>query len=465
MISSICNRRPSRAGAAAFVVAGLCLSVQAAAAAPGPDVTHFTLKNGLEVVVIPDRRVPVVTHMMWYKVGAADEEPGKSGLAHFLEHLMFKGTQKNPAGRFSQVVATIGGQENAFTSSDYTGYFQRVTRDKLRQMMEFEADRMTGLVLADEHVKPELNVVLEEQNQRVANNPGARLGEQIQAALYLNHPYGRPVIGWRNEIETLNREDALAFYRKHYTPNNAVVVIAGDVGADEVKTLAEQTYGRVARRSEPPARIRPQEPTQTFAARTVTLADPRVAQPSLQRNYLVPSARTAKPGVSEALEVLSHILGSGSNSRLYRALVVDRQIAVNVGAWYQGAALDDTRFGVSGTPRPNVTLQQLEEAIDSVIAELADKGVTPEEIERAKTRLVADAVFAQDSQSTLARWYGVALTTGLTVAQVQSWPERVRAVTAEQVRDAARTWLDKRRSVTGFLIKDSGAGPAEERRS
>src|SRR5436305_12550860 len=185
-------------------------SATASAAYGSAEVSHFTLANGLEVVVVPDHRAPVVTHMIWYKVGAADETPGKSGLAHFLEHLMFKGTEKNPGGRFSQVVATIGGQENAFTAADYTAYFQRVPREQLKQMMTFEADRMTGLVLTDDCVRPELSVVLEEQNMRVANNPSARLGEQMEAALYLNHPYGRPVIGWRHEIEALNREDALA---------------------------------------------------------------------------------------------------------------------------------------------------------------------------------------------------------------------------------------------------------------
>src|SRR3977135_2365194 len=202
-----------------------------------PDVSHFSLANGLDVIVIPDHRTPVVTHMVWYRVGGADETAGKSGLAHFLEHLMFKGTKKNPKGLFSQTVATIGGQENAFTSNDYTGYFQRVAREQLRKMMEFESDRMTGLTLNEEEVKPELQVVLEEQNMRVANNPGARLDEQMEAALYLNHPYGRPVIGWRQELEKLTRDDALAFYRRFYTPNNAILVVAGDVTAEEVRKL------------------------------------------------------------------------------------------------------------------------------------------------------------------------------------------------------------------------------------
>src|ERR1700734_1244239 len=260
----------------------------AARAQAAPTVTDFKLDNGLEVVVIPDHRAPVVTHMIWYKVGAADETPGKSGLAHFLEHLMFKGTAKNPGATFAQDIAEIGGQENAFTGSDYTGFFQRVPRAHLKEMMAFEADRMTGLVLSDDVVEPELKVVLEEQNMRVANNPAGRLGEQIAAALYLTHPYGRPVIGWRQEIEKLTRDDALAFYRRFYTPNNAVVVVAGDVTADEVKTDAEETYGKVAERTPSNPRVRPAEPVQE-APRTVTLADSRVEQPSVTRDYLVPS--------------------------------------------------------------------------------------------------------------------------------------------------------------------------------
>jgi zinc protease len=418
-----------------------------------PNIAHFTLANGLEVVVIPDHRTPVVTHMLWYRVGAADETPGKTGLAHFLEHLMFKGTKKNPQGLFSQTVSDIGGQENAFTSSDYTGCFQRASREHLKMLMEFESDRMTGLELTDDVVKPELQVVLEEQNMRVANNPGARLSEQMEATLYLNHPYRRPIIGWRQEIEKLNREDALAFYRRFYTPNNAILIVAGDVTAEEVKKLAEETYGKVERVTEVAPRHRPQEPAQV-ASRTVTFADPRVTQPSVQRYYLVPSYTSAKPGESEALEILSHILGRGSNSRLYDALVVEKGIAVTAGAGYSGSALDDTRLYISGTPKPGTRLTQLEDAIDAVITELAQNGITQDELTRAKTRLIAEAVYAQDSQGTLARWYGAALTTGGSVEQVQGWPDRLRAVTAEQVRDAARRWLDKRRSVTGYLVKD-----------
>jgi zinc protease len=275
----------------------------------------------------------------------------------------------------------------------------------------------------------------------------------MDAALYLNHPYGRPVIGWRREIEALTRDDALAFYRRFYTPNNAVLVVAGDVTADEVKTLAEETYGKVQPVAEIGPRHRPQEPVQE-AARTVTLSDPRVAQPSLQRYYLAPSYTTARPGEGEALDVLAHILGRGSNSRLYQTLVVDRGIAVNAGANYDGTALDPTKFVLCGTPKPGTSLAQLEDAIDGILTEVVDKGVTDAELERAKTRLVADAAYAQDNQSTLARWYGAALTTGGTVESIQSWPNRIKAVTAQQVRETAHQLLDKRRSVTGYLVKD-----------
>ena len=444
-------------------VAGIvaALSLPALAASEGK-VADFTLSNGLQLVVIPDHRAPVVTHMIWYEVGAADETPGKSGLAHFLEHLMFKGTAKHPAGQFSQVVSRIGGRENAFTSYDYTAFFQRVPSAKLKTVMEFEADRMNGLQLTDAVVLPERNVILEEQNMRVRNNPRARLGEQIDAALYLNSPYGRPVIGWRHEMEGLTRDDAIGFYRRFYGPNDAIVVIAGDVEPQEALKFAEETYGKVPRNNNIVPRRRPEEP-KPVAVRSLTLADPRVEEPLLQREYLVPSFHTAKHGESAALEVLAHILGSGSNSRLYNTLVVNKQMAVGAGAWYQSDALDMSKFTVYGAPRPGVTLPQLEAATDAVIEQVIDKGVTPAELERSKNKLIADAVYAHDSQRSMAQWYGESLATGATVADVEHWPDRIRAVTADQVQQAARHWLDKRRSVTGYLIKDTS--PQAEKRS
>jgi zinc protease len=453
-----------RFAAAAFA---LCVSATGAFAQTtfnSEPPASFTLANGLQVLVIQDHRTPVVTQMVWYKVGSADETPGKSGLAHFLEHLMFKGTAKHPVGEFSQTVLKIGGNENAFTSTDYTGYFQRVPRDQLAKMMEFEADRMTGLILKDENVLPERDVVLEEYNMRVANNPEARLNEQIMAALYLNHPYGRPVIGWHHEIEKLDREDALAFYRRFYAPNNAILVIAGDVEVKDVRPMVEETFGKVpAQPAIPATRVRPQEPV-PVAPRTVTLADPHVEQPTVKRYYLVPSATTAAPDESAALDVLAQLMGNGSNSYLYRALVVDRPLAVAASNSYMGTSLDPTQFSISVAPRPGVEFATVEQIVDSVIADVAQNPVRAEDLERVKTQLIAEAVYAQDNQATMARWYGGGLTSGLSVEDIRSWPDRIRAVTADQVRAAAQKWLDKKRSVTGYLIKDN-TPKREEKRS
>jgi zinc protease len=447
---------------AAMAVAGAAtlLSPRGAQAEQGPQVVRFSLQNGMDCVVIPDHRAPVVTQMVWYRVGSADEEQGRSGLAHFLEHLMFKGTKKNPAGVFSKTLAALGGQENAFTSNDYTAYYQRVSRDHLEDVMAFEADRMTGLVLNDNVVNSERDVVLEERRMRTDNSPAAQLGEEIQAALFVNHPYGRPVIGWEKEIEALNREQALAFYRRYYAPNNAILVIAGDVTPDEVKKLAEKIYGPIPRNDAILARHRPAEP-EARADRRVVLADGRVAQPSLTRNYLAPSYHTAKPGEAEAIDVLAHVLGTGSLSRLYRKLVIETKIAASAGAWYGGVAYDTTRLGISATPLPGVALKDLDKAIDGVIAEVVANGITAEELARAKTKLVADVVYSWDDPFTLARMYGAALTTGLSVETIQEWPDRIRAVTADQVQEAAKKWLASRHHVTGYLVKPPA--PPEKR--
>src|SRR5258705_8779680 len=453
---------------AASLFAALVLSASGAFAqttvTSEPPAT-FTLPNGLQVLVIQDHRTPVVTQMVWYKVGSADETPGKSGLAHFLEHLMFKGTSKHPAGEFSQTVLKVGGNENAFTSSDYTGYFQRVPREQLAKMMAFEADRMTGLILKDENVLPERDVVLEEFNMRVANNPEARLTEQVMAALYLNHPYGRPVIGWRQEIEKLDREDALAFYKRFYAPNNAILVIAGDVEAKDARPLGERRFSDAAAQPPIPAqRPRPQDPVPA-APRPVTLSDPRVEQSSVRRFYLVPSSNPAAAGESPALDVLAQLMGNGNNSYLYRALVVDRPLAVSAGAGYQGTSLDATQFMISAAPKPGVEFAQVEQVIDDVISDLGQNTVRAEDLERVKTQLIAEAIYAQDNQATLARWYGGGLTTGLNIDDIRSWPGAPPAATPPQGPDAAQKWLDKKRSVTGYLIKDTTAPKREEKRS
>ncbi len=458
-MSHILKRILSRSIAPVLVAAGLSVAIQSSAfaetskvgeEAKGPEVTSFTLENGLQVVVIPDRRAPVVTHMIWYRVGSADEAPGKSGIAHYLEHLMFKGTKTVPAGVFSAKVAEIGGQENAFTSTDYTGYYQKVSPKALEDMMRLEADRMSNLILTDATVLPERDVIQEERRSRTDNNPGSQLGEAVQAALYQNHPYGIPVIGWQHEVQALTKEDAISFYNKYYTPNNAVLVVAGDVSADEVKVLAEKTYGKVARRAEPGPRLRPQEP-EPKAARTVSLSDPRVTSASWQRTFLVPSYTTAKPGEAEALDILGEILGGSSTSRLYKQLVISAKLAASAGGYYQGSALDNTRFMVYATPRQGVTLEQIEAEIEKVVDEVLDKGVTEKEVARGINRQLKSVIFSRDSQSALARIYGASLMVGETLEDIDQWPSRISKVTVEDVNAAARKYLKKTRSVTGYL--------------
>jgi zinc protease len=420
-------------------------------------ITTYRLDNGLEIVVIPDTRTPVVTHMIWYKNGSADDPVGKSGIAHFLEHLMFKGTSTHPQGEFSNLVAELGGQENAFTSYDYTAYFQRIGKEHLDTLMQFEADRMRNLVLTDEVVTPERDVVLEERRMRTDNDPAAQLDEAVQAALFAHHPYGTPIIGWQHEIESLGREDALAYYDRFYTPENAILIVAGDVAAEDVLRLAQETYGRIPARAEGPRRSRTKEPPHR-AHRLVSLSDEKVEQPAHERVFLVPSYKTAAPGEAEALETLAHMLGGGSTSALYETLVVDEKLAVGAGAYYLGSAVDDTRLWVYATPAPGVELADLDRAIDTVIRRFIEEPIDEEHLRRAKTRLVADAIYAQDSQASLARWYGEALATGLTIEDVACWPERMEAVTAADIVNAARKWLDKRRAVTGFLLPaDAGA--------
>ncbi|TGD96325.1 insulinase family protein [Methylobacterium nonmethylotrophicum] len=422
------------------------------AEAGGPEVASFVLDNGLDVVVVPDHRAPVVTHMVWYRNGSADDPLGQSGIAHFLEHLMFKGTETHPVGAFSKAVSSLGGQENAFTSFDYTAYFQRVARDNLKTMMSFEADRMTGLILDDAVVAPERDVVLEERRMRVETDPAAQLSEAMAASLFVHHPYGIPIIGWMHEIEELNRTHALDYYRRFYTPENAILVVAGDVTADEVRRLADDTYGVVAPRGARPQRLRPREP-EPRAARRLSVADPKVEQPTLQRLYLTPSCITARDGESHALELLAEVLGGGPTSYLYRSLVLDQGVAVNAGAWYMGSAIDDTRFSVYAVPAEGVTLEALEEALDRALARAPSEALSADAIERAKTRLVAETVYSSDSQSSLARIFGSALAIGESIDEVRRWPSEIEAVQAARLAAVAERYLVPARSVTGYLTK------------
>lgn len=420
---------------------------QAVAAVFNPE--SFTLSNGMQVVVITNRRAPIVAHMVWYKVGAADEAEGKSGIAHFFEHLMFKGTKTVPPGEFSKIVARNGGSDNAFTTHDYTAYFQKVARDKLELVMKLEADRMTNLVLTDAEVLPERDVVLEERRSRTDNNPRAQLYEAARAALFLNHPYRAPVIGWKHEIEQLNTKDALEFYREFYVPNNAILIVAGDVTAAELRPLAEKYYGRIERGPDI-VRKRVSEPPQ-LASRRVELSSPRVGQINWGKSFIAPSYRTAKGGEAYALQILAEILGGSSTSRLYRSLVIEKGLAASAGAWYSPNRLDHGIFGFSLTPRPGTDLSIAESALAVEIDRVLKEGVTSVEIDRAKKSLVAGAVYARDSLSAAPNIIGSALATGQTIESFEAWPDRIRAVTLQEVNDAARSILVDARSVTSVL--------------
>jgi len=429
--------------------------VPAAAAADGLDdiVTHFELDNGMEVVVVEDHRAPVVVHMVWYRAGAADEKPGVSGVAHFLEHLLFKGTDTMAPGELSKTVAQNGGTDNAFTGHDYTAYFQRVAADRLELMMQMESDRMVNLNLDDQDILTEREVIIEERNQRTENNPGALYREQAMAAQYLNHPYGTPIIGWRHEMEQLDLEAALDYYRTYYAPNNAILVVAGDVTPDEVRTLAEKHYGTIPANPDLPERTRPQEPAQT-AERRITYRDPRVAQPYVTRSYLAPERDPGDQEKAAALTLLAEILGGGQTGVLSEKLQFGTGEALYTSAFYGGTSYDDTTFGVYIVPAEGVSLEEAEAAMDRALAEFLEEGVDAEQLDRIKMQLKAAQIYERDDVSAIARRYGNALTQGLTVEDVRAWPGLLQDVTEDDILAAAREVLNRRHAVTGWLMSE-----------
>ncbi len=410
-------------------------------------VTSFDLDNGMQVVVVEDHRAPVVQHMVWYRAGSADEPVGQSGVAHFLP--AFQGTSLSES---SAVVAANGGEGNAFTSYDYTAYFQRVAADRLGLMMEMEADRMRNIRLTEQDIATERNVILEERNQRTENNPRALFGEQMSAAQYLNHRYGTPVIGWRHEMETLDMEDALSFYTRHYAPNNAILVVSGDVTPDEVRALAEEHYGAIPANPELGPRLRSTEPPQT-AERRVIFRDARVSTEYVSRSYIAPERDPGAQEKAAALRILAELLGGGTTSYLAEKLQFDQQLAVFTGAYYSGTSLDRTTFDLVIVPVPGTSLEEAEAALDQALADFVEEAVDAEALERIKMQVRADEIYARDNVDGIARRYGQALTSGLTVEDVQAWPDVVQAVTAEDVIAAAQAVLRPEGSVTGYLTK------------
>jgi zinc protease len=432
--------------------AGVCLLAAAPLRAQTIEdqVTTFQLDNGMDVVVIEDHRAPAVVHMVWYRGGSADEQPGVSGVAHFLEHLLFKGTEKRAPGEFSDIIKANGGTENAFTSFDYTAYFQRIAADRLGLMMELEADRMKNLQLDAEDILTERDVIIEERNQRVENDPGSLFREQRMAAQYLNHPYGTPIIGWRHEMVSLDLDDALAYYQQFYSPNNAVLVVAGDVLPDEVLALAQEHYGPIPRNEALPERVRPAEPPQ-MAERRLTFEDPRVAQPYVMRTYLAPERDPGDQRKAAALTLLAEVLGGSQTSVMQQKLQFEEKRSVYASAFYSGLSFDDTTFGIVNVPAQGVTLDEAEADMDRVIAEFIESGVDEAQLERIKFQMRAAQVYELDSSNSLARRYGAALTSGLTIEDVHEWPRILQSITGDDIIEAARDVFARKNAVTGFL--------------
>ncbi len=419
-------------------------------------VSYFTLDNGMEVIVVEDHRAPVVQHMVWYRAGSADEPKGASGVAHFLEHLLFKATDKLEAGEFSATVAANGGRDNAFTSYDYTAYHQRVAADRLELMMSMESDRMRNIRLTPENIETERGVVLEERNQRTENSPGALMNEQMSAVQFLNHRYGVPIIGWKHEIEQLSLKDTLSFYETYYSPNNAILVVSGDVTPDEVRTLADKYYGVIPANPDPPERIRTKEPPHT-AERRLVFRDARVAQEYLRRSYIAPERNPGAQEKAAALTMLAEILGGGTTSFLAEKLQFDTQIATYTGAFYRGGSLDDATFDMVVVPAPGVSLQEGEDALDVALSEFMDSEIDTEQLDRIKLQLRAAQIYARDNANSVANRYGRALAVGLSVEDVQEWPALLEAVTADDIKAVAAEVIKRRGSVTGWLVKEGAA--------
>jgi zinc protease len=410
----------------------------------------FTLKNGLQVIVLPSRRAPIVTQVLVYKVGSADETYGQTGIAHFLEHMMFKGTATLAPGEFSRIVSRNGGRENAFTDFDITGYHQTIAADRLEMVMRMEADRMANLRIVDKELTPERQVVLEERRMRIDNVPASLLDEAAREPLFGRHkPYAMPVAGYIDDVNKLGSGDLASFYRRWYAPNNAVLIVAGDTTTEAVRKLAEKYYGPVASRTVE-ARKRPSEGGKDLPQRVIR-ADARVVETRWSRDHLAPSYRVGETTHAYALSVLTRLFGGGETSRLWRALVVDQKIALSASANYSAAALGLSSFGFDAHPARGATIPQIEGAIGDQMKKLLDGGVTAEEVERAQNRLLAQAIYAEDSLASGPRLYGAVLSTGGSVDDVDDWPRRIAAVTPDDVLAAARHVWREDNAVTSLL--------------
>ena len=435
-----------------FSCAALCLALlplRPAHADAFTDTRSITLASGLEVIVVPSHRVPAISHMIVYRVGASDDPRGKSGLAHYLEHMMFQGTPTVPSGEFSKTIQKLGGEHNAFTTRDYTAYMVNIAKEHLPRVMELEADRMQHLAPLPEHFSRELQVILEERGQMLESRPTSVLGEQMDAALFRHHPYGTPIIGWRHEMEGFTSKDALDFKTQYYHPANAFVVIAGDVTLAEAQALAEKYYGAIPAGAAP-ARIWPQEPPQK-TERFLTLRQEGVQEPLWMRSMAVDSLLSGKRERMLPLGLLAQALGGGQTGRLYQSLVVKQKLATSVSAAYNGYNIGPGEFYVQAVPAAGVSQEALAAAVDEEIRRVQKDGVTEEEFSIAQTLFTADLIYAQDGLQGLANVLVLTRALGLPVDYPSRFASEVKAVTREQVKEAASVLL-RDHSVTGMLL-------------
>lgn len=415
----------------------------------------FTLANGLEVVVLPSSRAPIVTQLLVYRVGSADETYGRTGIAHFLEHMMFKGTGVLAASEFSRTVARNGGRDNAFTGFDMTGYHQTIAPDRLELVMRMEADRMVNLRILENELRPERQVVLEERRMRVDNVPSAMLDEAAREQLFgLHKPYAMPTAGYADDVKKLGVGDLTAFYRRFYAPNNAVLIVAGDTTTEAVRRLAEKHYGPVPRRSVA-ARHRPAEGGAGLPQRVIR-ADVRVPEPRWNRDFLAPSYRVGEARHAHALQVLTRLFGGSETSRLSRALVAQDKIALSANSGYGPTALGLTSFEIAVQPARGRTVAEVEAAVGHQMKRVLDGDVTAEEVERAQNQLLASAIYSQDSLASGTRLYGNALSTGGSIAELDDWPQAIAAVRPSDVVAAARHVWREEGAVTSLLTPAEG---------
>ncbi len=410
----------------------------------------FTLDNGMQVAVIENHRAPVVTHMVWYKTGGIDDPAGKSGIAHLLEHMMFKGTAAVPDGEFSKIIARNGGSENAFTSLDYTAYYQNIARDRLELVMFLESDRMKNLRFSQEDFAPELEVVKEERLMRIENHPAGLLNERRNAMLWGEHPYGRPIIGTKKELSSLTLKDAKRFYQTHYAPDNAVLVVAGDITADELKPLAEKYYGKI-----PPSRTavaKRQFSTHYPTRSRIEMRHPQVNLYSLQRVYIVPSYLSENKEQSFSYAVLDEILGTYHLGKMYNHFIVNKKTARSVGAGYSGFSLDKGTFAFSITAAENESLTNLEKELDRFTDPAS---LTQKDLDKAKKRLVADLEYLDDNPESAANLVGRFYALGLTIEDLKNWKSNIENVTLADVKKAYADMLSAASVTTYLMPKDA----------